>query len=147
MLRLTEKVLFFFIIIFSFLNTQCEEDVIIDDLLCDFTTVIDETKYANLSSDNFTFVNAEIEGDCLSIEIGASGCDGSTWKFELIDSGAVAESSPEQRFLKFEFLNTELCAAFFERTISFNLEPLRISGSNEIILNLDGWEAPLNYSY
>ena len=67
MLRLTEKVLFFFIIIFSFLNTQCEEDVIIDDLLCDFTTVIDETKYANLSADNFTFVNSEIEGDCLSI--------------------------------------------------------------------------------
>ncbi|TXG36553.1 hypothetical protein [Seonamhaeicola maritimus] len=147
MLRLTEKVLFFFIIIFSFLNTQCEEDVIIDDLLCDFTTVIDETKYANLSSDNFTFVNAEIEGDCLSIEIGASGCDGSTWKFELIDSGAVAESFPEQRYLKLKFINNEDCLAYFERVISFDLTPIQVQGSNKIILHLDGLDESLEYSY
>ncbi|WP_282136540.1 hypothetical protein [Seonamhaeicola maritimus] len=147
MLRLTEKVLFFFIIIFSFLNTQCEEDVIIDDLLCDFTTVIDETKYANLSSDNFTFVNAEIEGDCLSIEIGASGCDGSTWKFELIDSGDVAESSPEQRYLKLDFNNDELCDAYFESTFTFDLNPVKVQGSNKIILHLDGLDESLEYSY
>lgn len=143
-----KKISFLVFVMCCFLSTQCDDDIVDDiDNLCDDIVVIDNVAYDTIQSDSFQFTDVTINGDCLSITIGASGCDGNSWSFVLVDSGAVAESSPEQRFLKFEFLNTELCAAFFERTISFNLEPLRISGSNEIILNLDGWEAPLNYSY
>ncbi|GGD13774.1 hypothetical protein GCM10011368_14690 [Hyunsoonleella pacifica] len=130
------------------MSTQCDDDIVDDiDNLCDDIVVIDNTAYDTIQSDSFQFTDVSIDGDCLSISIGASGCDGNSWSFALVDSGAVAESSPEQRFLKFEFLNAEVCTAFFERTISFNLEPLQISGSNEIILNLDGWETSVNYSY
>ncbi|GAB1857326.1 hypothetical protein MHTCC0001_21620 [Flavobacteriaceae bacterium MHTCC 0001] len=79
--------------------------------------------------------------------VGASGCDGSTWTFKLVDSGSVAESLPVQRLLKLEFKNQEDCSAVFKRRLSFNLEPLQIKGNNTIILNLDGWDNTVTYSY
>ena len=36
---------------------------------------------------------------------------------------------------------------FFERTVSFDLTPLQIDGSNEIILHLEDLESSLNYKY
>ncbi len=141
-----KKIVFTTAVIFCFMNTQCEEDVIVDDS-CDYITIISESKYPEASSEGLTFINAEIQGDCLLIDIGASGCNGDSWEFELIDSGAVAESEPEQRFLKLDFDNDEACLASFERTISFDLKPIRISESGKIILNLEGVDKDLIYSY
>ena len=132
-----------------FINMQCDDN---DDInrssgICDETTIINHDLYENLNSANFTFIEEEITNDCLHIEIGASGCDGNTWGFNLVDSGAVAESSPEQRYLKFQLINEELCLAFFERTVSFDLTPLQIDGSHEIILHIEGLESSLHYTY
>jgi len=115
---------------------------------CDQSTIIDDALYANLESAHFTFTSAKIIDDCLKIEISSSGCDGNSWEFKLVDSGAVAESLPEQRYLKFQLVNTELCDAVFKRTVSFDLTPIQISGTNnEIILNIEGLESSLNYKY
>lgn len=130
-------------------NTQCEDD----DLLivpnnCDLSILIDSNAYDNSVSSEFAFVSVNIiDGNCLFIEFSASGCDGDSWEFELIDSGAVAESLPEQRFLKFELTNNEACLAVFERSTSFDLIPLQVEGSNEILLNIDGLNEPVVYSY
>ncbi|WP_203257727.1 hypothetical protein [Hyunsoonleella ulvae] len=143
-----KKISFLILVMCCFLSTQCEDDIVLDiDNTCDDVVVVDDIAFDNIQSDSFQFVDVVIEGDCLHVTIGASGCDGNSWSYGLVDSGAVAESSPEQRFLKLEFLNPEVCTAFFERTISFNIASLQINGSNEIILNLNGWEPPLNYSY
>ncbi|TBN02732.1 hypothetical protein EYD45_11445 [Hyunsoonleella flava] len=145
-----KKISFFVVCIFCFFNTQCDEDeVVVDfDNLCDDTVIIDEGLYNNLISDSFLLSKVEIIDDCLNIELGASGCDGSTWEFRLVDSGAVAESLPEQRYLKFQFVNKEDCLAAFERNVSFNLKPLQIdNGVNKVILNIEGWESSLTYSY
>ncbi|GAA3603233.1 hypothetical protein Q4Q39_13880 [Flavivirga amylovorans] len=137
------------VVLCCFLSIQCDED---DDNIptkgiCDQTTIVKKEIYDSLVSADFTFVDAEVKGDCLTIEISASGCDGNTWKFNLVDSGAVAESSPEQRYLKFQLINEEACLAVFKRIVSFDLTPLQISGSNEIILNLEGLESSLRYKY
>lgn len=132
-----------------FMNMQCEDDININrsNEICDKTTLVDQDLYDNLTTSNFTFISAEIIDDCLTIEIGASGCDGNTWGFNLVDSGVVAESSPEQRYLKFQLINEEACLAYFERTVSFNLIPLQVNGSHEIILQIEGLETPLHYKY
>jgi hypothetical protein len=126
---------------------QCEDDVI-TDFECDYATIVSESEYNDANSEGLTFLEANIEGDCLSFKIGASGCDGGSWRFQLIDSGAVAESLPEQRYLKLDFDNNEACLAYFERTVSFDLKPLQIdSGIDKVILHVDGWEQPFTYSY
>ena len=131
------KIFFAISVVLCFLNMKWAEDDANDFVeTCDEITIVDKDLYADLDSANFTFVNAEITNDCLNIEIGASGCDGNTWRFSLVDSGDIAESSPEQRFLKFQLINEELCLAFFKRIVSFDLKPLRINGSNEVIFNI-----------
>ncbi|WP_303318497.1 hypothetical protein Q4Q34_04090 [Flavivirga abyssicola] len=143
------KILLVVSIMCSFLSIQCKED---DDIkptidICDQKTVINKNIYNNLVSADFNLVSAEITNNCLTIEISASGCDGNSWEFNLVDSGAVAESSPEQRYLKFQLINQEACLAVFKKTISFDLAPLQINGSNEIILHFEGLESLLRYKY
>lgn len=136
-------------ILFCCMNVLCEgiEEPGIDVNYCDDQVIIDESLFETLQSSNFDFVSAEIIDDCLFIDMGASGCDGNTWEFALVDSGAIAESSPEQRYLKFQLINQEACLAFLQETISFDLTPIQINGSNEIILNIEGYESSLNYKY
>ena len=143
-----KKTFFAITVILCFMNMQCEDDdTRLSSKICDETTVVNEDIYKNLVSDHFTFVNAEITNNCLTIEISASGCDGNSWEFKLVDSGAVAESSPEQRYLKFQLINEEACLAVFKKTVSFDLTPLQINGSQEIILHLEGLEPSLHYKY
>ncbi|MFD1615234.1 hypothetical protein [Gelatiniphilus marinus] len=129
------------------MNMQCEDNNDIVNLDCDLPVVIDKEKYDNLVSDNFTFISAEIIGDCISIAIAASGCDGDSWEYQLVDSGAIAETSIPQRDLKFQLINNEICEAYIVKTISFNLKPLQVDGDQEIILNIEGLESPFNYKY
>lgn len=130
------------------MNILCEEADDVDYVsLCDEITIVNPDLYENFNTANFTFIDAEIVDDCLRLEIGASGCDSNTWGFNLVDSGAVAESLPEQRYLKLQLINEEACLAFFEKTVSFDLSPIQIDGSNEIILHIEGLESSLNYKY
>lgn len=144
-----KRTIFIIVLSFCFFNTQCDEDDIVIDngIICDQDVMVDEDLYNNLDSNNFLFNNIEIIDDCLTIEFAASGCDGNTWEFGLVDSAAIAESLPEQRYLKFQLINEELCLAVFTKSVSFNLRPLQIEGSNEIILNIEGFEEGITYSY
>ncbi len=142
-----KKIVFLASIVLCFMNMQCDDDERPSIFVCDQATIVDKEAYDNLDSAHFTFVNAEISDNCLTIEISASGCDGNSWEFNLMDSGAVAESSPEQRYLKFQLINNEACLAVFKRIVSFDLTPLQVDGSNEIILHLEGLESSLNYKY
>lgn len=133
---------------FCFMNILCEEENYNTvDEPCGLVAIIDKTKYDSLESGSFKLSNAEIIEDSLTVTVNASGCDGNSWKYCLVDSGAVAESSPEQRFLKFQLINKEICLAVVGKTISFDLKPLQINGSNEIVLNIEGLESSLLYRY
>lgn len=146
--NITRQILLLATLVFFFLNMQCEdEEKESEDAICDFLTIVNAAKYNNLNSDIFTLINYEIDGDCLLLTIGTSGCDGNSWEFNLVDSGAIAESFPEQRYLKLDFSNEELCLAYFERKVSFNLMPVQVKGSNKIILHIDGLDEPIEYVY
>lgn len=142
-----KKIFFYVAVTLCFFNMQCDDELNVIDDSCTQSVVFDSNAYENLVTDHFDFVAAEIVDDCINVEIGSSGCDGESWEFNLVDSGVVAESSPEQRYLKLKLVNTELCDAYFEKIISFDLTPIQVSGSNEIILHIDGLEGSLNYEY
>ena len=129
-----------------FMNTQCDEDDI-QSSPCDQMVVIDDGFFNSAVSSEFMFQSAEIIENCLNVSISASGCDSSTWSMVLVDSGAVAESLPEQRFLKFVFTNNEVCLAVFSQERSFDISNLQVEGSNEIILNIEGFPESITYQY
>jgi hypothetical protein len=114
---------------------------------CGAAVEINSIKYNNMVSHNYAFTNAVIDGDCLTITFGASGCSGSTWVTELFDSGTVDDYTPLQRYLRMKLTNTELCAAVPVKSVSFDIRPLRVLGKNSVELNLDGWPGTLVYQY
>lgn len=145
-----KRISFFAVCILCFLNTQCDEDDLPPgfDTFCDETVIVDNVLFDSLESDDFQFGSAEIFDNCLSIQVIASGCSGDTWGFKLVDSEAIAESLPEQRNIKLEFVNNEDCDAVIGHTVSFDIEALQIDNTvNQVILHLEGWVPSLTYSY
>ena len=129
------------------MNTQCDEDDDFQVSSCGQSAIIDSAFFETAESSEYFLDGYSINDDCLTIEISASGCDGESWSMVLVDSGNVAESSPEQRYLKFVFTNNETCLAVFSQVREFNLSALRVDGSNEIVLNIEGFPEPLSYFY
>ena len=83
--------------------------------ICDLAVVLDNSIYETVESDFCSLKTAEIDGDCLSVNISASGCDGSTWVLTIVDSEEIAESMPPQRYLKLALANNEVCLAVFNK--------------------------------
>ncbi len=133
----------------DFFETATNEKLVWQDPRghCVTPAIVNEEKYKNAAQEYGTILNAEIHDDCLYIEFGASGCSGKSWTWSLVDLGLIAESLPEQRSIKFSLKNKEMCAAYFEKEVSFDISNLQISGSNEIILHLDDYEEALTYEY
>jgi len=113
---------------------------------CDQTVIISNEEFHNAPDDLLSIVKADIQDNCLIIDFGSSGCDGSTWIVKLIDSGAVAESYPPQRTLRLSLQNEELCDAYFTQKISFNIQDLQVEGSS-VILNIEEYSQPILYQY
>lgn len=129
------------------MNMQCDEDDDFQVSSCGQSVIIDSAFFETAESSEYFLVGYSIDGDCLTIEVSASGCDGESWSMVLVDSGNVAESSPEQRYLKFVFTNNEACLAVFSQAREFNLSALRLDGSNEVVLHIEGFPEAINYVY
>ena len=126
------------------LNMQCDEDDIVFEP-CGLEVVIDNASYEDAEAHNIETVT--LDGDCININILASGCDGSSWIMTLIDSENIAESFPPQRYLKLNLYNNEVCLAVFTKEESFDLTALRVEGTNEVLLNFEGFEESVLYTY
>ncbi|MCB0538163.1 MAG: hypothetical protein KDE33_11640 [Bacteroidetes bacterium] len=137
----------FSVISLFILLTACNKNK--DDkktLACGDVVNIDADKYQSDSSSYFLIDTAFINQNCLTITIGASGCDGSTWQTVLYDEGVVMDSYPIQRNIRFVLKNEELCLAVFSKTYSFDLQPTQ-GTENKISFNLEGWNNALLYEY
>ena len=70
------------LIVFSLIIFSCSQD---DEAKtnysgeCDFETTISASRFANTTSDQFKMNSLAMEGDCLKINFGASGCSRETW--------------------------------------------------------------------
>ncbi len=113
---------------------------------CDYEVMVDEALYKNGSSGQFTLSDVKIVGDCLTLSVTASGCSGDTWELKMVDSGAIAESYPVQRYMRLLLKNDELCDAVITKKVSFDLRPIRVGG-DKIIIHLKDWDPSLLYTY
>ncbi|WP_299364013.1 hypothetical protein [Winogradskyella sp.] len=131
------------------LNFQCFEDDANTDLPdnCGTFALIDSGTFQNGATSLYSIIGVDITDDCMSINFSATGCDGSTWIMQLIDSGEVQETSPPQRSIKLFLINDEACLAEISAVQIFDLSTLRVEGESEIILNLEGFDEPITYTY
>jgi hypothetical protein len=102
--------------------------------------------FQSYPNDPLIITEATITGDYLKISFGASGCDGTNWRVNLVGSPGVLFSLPPQREIRLSLKNNEICSAALGKTILFDLKPARTTG-NQIVLNLAGWDKPLLYNY
>lgn len=134
------------ILLFVFVFFGCSKpDVDLSDV--NSTTIVDTEIYSEVSG--ATIIDAEIVGDVLKITIGASGCDGNTWKARLVSAEGVIKTNPPKREVKIEFTNPELCHAVIAKTFVFDLKPLRWSDTRElyIVIHTNGENKSLLYKY
>ena len=134
------------LVLFSLLlmNMQCDEDDVAI-LPCGSEIIIDSATYNEV--DSHAIESATINDNCLDINIYDSGCNSDSWVMTLVDSGAIAESMPPQRYLKLSLFNDEACLAVFNKEGSFNLLPLRVEGTNEVLLHVEGLSEPILYTF
>ncbi len=110
--------------------------------------IIDKDRYDNANSDyHYEIKNVSIKEDFLTITISSSGCDGSSWNIDLIDSSDVLESNPSKRELKIELINKEVCLAIVEKEIVYDISKLQVKDMNSIILNIDTYQNEIKYNY
>ncbi|THH40692.1 hypothetical protein [Neolewinella litorea] len=79
-----------------------------------------------LASDHYNLESAHVDGRCLTVEIGASGCTSEFWKLDLVTTGDVAESNPTQSSARLIFddnVDEFTCQAYLTREFSFDLSP------------------------
>lgn len=115
------------------------------DAIIDGNVIISADLYNETNTDYYQILQASIEGDTLRVTIQSSGCDGSEWVVKLVDSGAIAESYPVQRFAKISLKNEELCDAIVTKNFTFNITSLR--AEDQLYLNLEGWDSQLHYDF
>jgi len=108
---------------------------------------INEQLFDDLEAFSISFVDILIEGDCLTLGIADSGCDGSKWTGRLIDSGATTFSLPPQRFLKFVLDNPEDCEALIQKEFSFDIHDLKLEGVESVILKIENHRTDVVYSF
>jgi len=114
---------------------------------CNKVSVIDETKYRQTNTNNYTITNVVLNGGCLEITVSSSGCDPNNWNMNFIASENVVETLPIQWDVKVELINNEACQAVFQKTVSFDLTPLKDAGQNQVQINIQGWNTSIMYQY
>ena len=143
--------LFSSLIIFcSILLSSCNksENVNIDSPLpeCDNSVVVDSDLYQNAPADEFYFQSATIEGNCLKLMVRyGGGCEAVI--FQLYDASSIMKSLPLQRNIRLSLEDNDFCEALVTEELNYDLTPLQVDGYSEVILNLQGYEASLLYSY
>lgn len=114
---------------------------------CGDSVVISNSNYEADPTSVFVITNAVIDGDCLSLSISSSGCEGNTWETDFFTSTVQTEQNEELFYGRLDLTNLEACLAIVETTVNFDLTPLQISGSNNVSLEIDGWDETLMYTY
>lgn len=133
----------------SLISCRFLDDAVITPVMpnCDKTAVEDAVKFNQISTDNYTVTNVVLNGDCLEITIGASGCDPNNWGMNLIGVPSLANIYPPLFQTRVELINNEVCQAVFQKTVSFDITPFQIAGQNSVQINIEGWNTNIVYQY
>lgn len=123
------------------------EVITVDNYSCGNQVIEDSLRYDTISNTSFSLSSVDVTEDCLSFELSASGCDGSTWLVNVVDAQAIAYTNPISKDLKVEFKNNELCTAVFTKQYYFDLHPVQESTDTIINLNIVNGSTSVLYVY
>ena len=123
----------------------CNDDE--DQSMCPEKVIVDQEEYMNTPSGFASVTDVSISGDCLTINFGASGCNADNWIVKLVADERTTRPVPPQRNAKLTMDSLEFCLAFFTMEVTYDISELRESVGNEVILNLEGWDTPISYTY
>jgi len=142
------KKLLLFLPIILILSCNSENDNSTIENNCDFTSeIIMEEDFNAINTSNYGIIEVELNGDCLGITFGSTGCGTDLWEENLYSTDAFYNVFPLQRDVKMELINDEACLAFFQKTVSFDLTPFQIDGQSDLPLNINGWNEQITYEY
>ncbi len=141
----SKSLIILFLLATAIFGSGCKND---DNgaLDCDNEVVISGFQYSNAESTFFEINNISVNGDILTAEISSSGCSGDSWNLCLIDSGAVMESFPPQRRIRFVLRNDEGCLAYLQKAFTYDISSLQTEG-NVVILQVEDYSESVEYSY
>lgn len=114
---------------------------------CEESAVLDATKFPQISTGNYTISNVAVNGDCLEITVGSSGCNPNNWNMNFIGVASLTNIFPPLFQAKVELINNEACSAVFQKTVSFDLTPFQIAGQNQVQIQIQGWNTNIMYNY
>ena len=142
------KKLLLILTLIHILSCNSEDDNSTIENNCDFTSeIILEEDFNAINTSNYGIIEVELNGDCLGITFGSSGCGTDLWEENLYSTDAFYNVFPLQRDVKMELINDEACLAFFQKTVSFDLTPFQIDGQSDLPLNINGWNEQITYEY
>ena len=124
-------------VLIAFSGCSDDDNDPVDVKPCGPEVVISNEAYKNAPDDALDIKEVQLSGNCLTISFGASGCSGESWELQLIASADIAESLPPQQSVRISLKNEEVCLAYFERAVEFDITSLNANG--EIQLNLLGY--------
>ena len=133
-----------FLCLFVFLAFSCSDsdpDTYSTCIPVDF----DESKFN--SSENFgaNLTEFSIEGSCLSVTLGVSGCD-DDHILEMVSDGSIAESFPPQITFDFYDQNPQDCEAYFLLDREYDLSPIKELYDGEIIIRFRNNDKSIEYN-
>ena len=141
------KKLLLILTLIHILSCNSEDDNFTIENNCDFTSeIILEEDFNAINTSNYAIIEVELNGDCLEMRFGASGCGTDLWEENLYSTDAFYNVFPLQRDVKIELINDE-CLAVFQKTVSFDLTPFQIEGQSDLSLNITGWNEQITYGY
>ena len=138
-----KTLLFSVITMIGILFTSCNHNNV-NLYNCTKAPVISAQAYSSYPNDPLTIDSVTLVGDCLKIRFSASGCSGSSWEIELVDSGYLLESYPPQRRLRLSLQNNELCDAYITKEVTFNIRSLQTEG-DRVLLNIGNYQILYQY--
>ena len=143
-----KRILFYFLSLNIAACSSADDNVPQTNLECEAVSeVLEDAAFNAIQEVNYTFIDIQLNVNCLEVSIGASGCDTESWGMNLYSTDSFFTVFPLQRQVKFELINGQACLAYFEETISFDLTPFQIEGQNEVPLQIEGWDEALLYVY
>ncbi|QCK15657.1 hypothetical protein [Mangrovivirga cuniculi] len=137
---------FFLLVPFIGILFSCDNNdkIIPPNNNCDKELIMSKDLYENAPSDPLTIESTELNGNCLTINFYAGGCDGSTWKYELIGDPRSILEGPVHHNIRLSLEDNELCEAIIRKEVSFDLNPA-LSSENLVILTLTNNDEEIVY--
>jgi len=104
----------------------------------------DDVKYPTEPGGPVHIESAFIEGNCLKMKIGFSGCDGNEARIAMTWDGNFSGLTPTVTLVPVD-MEPQLCNAYFLKDVSYDLSALRASDQGTITIHIEGWDYPLSY--